>query len=68
MKNEAIENLYLFKYFHLIITPFRLNLDGNFCDEMFKYGSDIFQQTMKYQAQTQSKQLQFYDKEMNDID
>lgn len=68
LKNDAIENLYFFKYFYLMIIPFNLNLDGNFCDEMFRYGSDILQQTRKYSAQDKSKKLEFYDKNMNDID
>ena len=33
-----------------MITPINLNLDGNFCDEFFKYGSDIIQQNRKYKA------------------
>jgi len=41
MKNDAIKNLYLFKYFYLMIAPFNLNLNGNFIDEMMRYGSDI---------------------------
>lgn len=57
MKNEAIENLYFFKYFYLMIIPFNLNLDGNFCDEIFRYLQDIFQQTRKYQALDKNKQL-----------
>ena len=36
-----MQNLYLFKYFILMVTPFSLTLDGNFCDEMFKYHTDI---------------------------
>ena len=68
MKNEAIENLYFFRYFILWVIPFNLNLDGNFCDEMFRYGSDIIQQTKKYQTQDKNKQQEFYDKDINDID
>lgn len=68
MKNEAIENLYFFRYFYLMLIPFNLNLDGNFCDEMFRYGSDIIQQTKKYQTQDKNKQQEFYDKDINDID
>ena len=39
--NDAIQNLYFFRYFYLVIAPFNLNLNGNFCDEMIRYGSDI---------------------------
>ena len=41
MQNDTVQNLYFFKYFYFMITPINLNLDGNFCDEIFKYGSDI---------------------------
>jgi len=33
--------LFVFKKFYFGLAPFCLNLDGNFCDEVFKYGSDI---------------------------
>ena len=39
--NEAIENLHYYKYFILDLAPFDLNLDGNFCDEFYKYVIDI---------------------------
>jgi hypothetical protein len=68
IKNDAIENLHFFKYFSLMIIPFCLNLDGNFCDEMFRYGSDILQQTRKYRAHDKSKQLEFIGKDYNEID
>ena len=51
-----------------MLVPISLNLDGNFCDEMFKYGSDIIQQTKKYQAQTKSKQQDFFEKDIHDIE
>lgn len=41
LHNEAIENLYYYKYFIIALVPFDLNLDGNFCDEMYKYVLDI---------------------------
>lgn len=41
--DDEMQNLYFFKYFILIVTPFSLTLDGNFCDEMFKYFADIQQ-------------------------
>ena len=47
VNNEAIENLYYYKYFFLELAPFDLNLDGNFCDEIYKYILDIFSQTNK---------------------
>lgn len=42
VKNQAIENLLYYKYFILKIVPFELNLDGNFCDETYKYVIDVF--------------------------
>ena len=42
VKNQAIENLLYYKYFILKIVPFELNLDGNFCDETYKYVLDVF--------------------------
>ena len=42
VKNEAIENLLYFKYIIFSIVPFELNLDGNFCDEVYKYILDVF--------------------------
>ena len=47
VNNEAIENLYYYKYFFLELAPFELNLDGNFCDEFYKYVLDILIQTKK---------------------
>ena len=41
INNETIENLYYYKYFTLEIVPFDLSLDGNFCDETYKYVLDI---------------------------
>ena len=52
--NDAIQNLHFFKYFSLMIIPFSLNLDGNFCDEVFRYGQDIIQQTRKYKVQNRT--------------
>jgi len=40
-KNEAIENLLHYKYFMFDLVPFELNLDGNFCDEAYKYIVDV---------------------------
>ena len=42
VKNQAIENLLYYKYFILAIVPFELNLDGNFCDETYKYILEVF--------------------------
>lgn len=42
VNNEAIENLFYYKYFILTVVPFDLNLDGNFCDEFYKYIIDVF--------------------------
>jgi hypothetical protein len=47
IRNESIENLYYFKYFILALIPFELNLDGNFCDESYKYVLDIFNHSKK---------------------
>jgi len=67
--NDAIQNLHFFKYFSLRITPFSLNLDGNFCDEVFRYGQDILQQTRKYKVQNRNSKLDYYHKDgINDID
>lgn len=45
VKNDAIENLIYYKYFTLEFCPFDLNLDGNFCDEFYKYILDIISST-----------------------
>lgn len=66
-QKSSIDNILLFKNFFLFITPISLNLDGNFCDEMFRYFSEILQQTKKYQAQTKDKQLEFLEADFNDI-
>ena len=47
IKNDAIENFHHFKIFFLELAPFDLNLDGNFCDESYKYAFDILQNTKK---------------------
>ena len=52
VKNEAIENLLYFKYIIFSIVPFQLNLDGNFCDEVYKYILDVFQLTSKFTLQS----------------
>ena len=54
VNNEAIENLYYYKYFFLELAPFDLNLDGNFCDEIYKYALDIFSHTKKHSRSQQS--------------
>lgn len=41
VNNEAIENFHHFKLFFLELAPFDLNLDGNFCDEIYKYILDV---------------------------
>jgi hypothetical protein len=46
--NEAIEYLLHYKYFILAVAPFDLNLDGNFCDETYKYLLDIFHVAAKF--------------------
>jgi len=48
VKNEAIENLMYYKYFIFSIIPFELNLDGNFCDETYKYILDVFSLATKF--------------------
>lgn len=45
VNNDAIENLSHYRQFRLEIAPFDLNLDGSFCDEIYKYVLDIFQFT-----------------------
>jgi hypothetical protein len=49
-----------------MIVPFSLNLDGNLCDEMFRYGQDILQHTKKYSAYDRSKKFEL-DLGVNDI-
>lgn len=56
IKNEAIENLYHFKYFIVELVPFDLNLDGNFCDEIYKYIMDIFK-SAKRQIQMEHQSI-----------
>lgn len=69
IRNDAIQNLHFFKYFSLMIIPFSLNLDGNFCDEMFRYGQDILQLTRKYNVKNRNDRLDYYLKDgINDID
>ena len=48
VKNQAIENLLYYKYFILNVVPFELNLDGNFCDETYKYVLDVIRLTSKF--------------------
>ena len=50
LKNEAIDNLLYFKYFVFDLTPFALNLDGNFCDESYKYVLDVVRLAGKFGA------------------
>lgn len=57
-----------FKNFFLMVIPVKLNLDGIFCDELFRYGSDILQQTKKYKTTRRSDQLELFDKDISDID
>lgn len=52
VKNQAIENLLYYKYFILSIVPFELSLDGNFCDETYKYILDVFQLTSKFTSRS----------------
>jgi hypothetical protein len=49
IKNAStIDNLLIYKYFYLNLSPFDLNLDGNFCDELYKYAADIASHANKY--------------------
>lgn len=48
LKNEAIENLICYKYFLLDVVPFDLTLDGNFCDESYKYALDVMKLARNY--------------------
>ena len=50
--NEAIENLLFYKYIILSVTPFELNLDGNFCDETYKYLYDVFNVAAKFTSRS----------------
>ena len=52
-KNQAIENLLHYKYIILSFVPFELNLDGNFCDETYKYIMDVFQLMSKFASRAQ---------------
>jgi hypothetical protein len=45
--NEAIENFHHIKIFFLELAPFDLNLDGNFCDEIYKYVFDVMSNSKK---------------------
>ncbi len=47
VNNEQIDNFYHFKVFLLDLVPFDLTLDGNFCDEFYKYIMDTLQSTKK---------------------
>lgn len=47
VNNEAIENFHHFKLFFLELAPFDLNLDGNFCDEIYKYILDVMSNSQK---------------------
>ena len=51
MVNDNIDNLYYFKLFYLELEPFNLNLDGNFCDEFYKYTIDIFTHAKRIASQ-----------------
>jgi len=42
-----------YKYFIFQIVPFELNLDGNFCDETYKYVLDVFQLATKFTKQAE---------------
>ncbi|CDW86490.1 UNKNOWN [Stylonychia lemnae] len=55
--NQAIENLYYYKYFYLELAPFDLNVDGNFCDEFYKYTLDIFSQAKSFTQQSSFNQI-----------
>ena len=57
MKNEAIENLLYYKYFIFDLVPFELNIDGNFCDEAYKYAVDVFQLAAKYAFKTKNGEI-----------
>jgi hypothetical protein len=47
VKNDAIENFHHLKLFFLELAPFDLNLDGNFCDEIYKYILDVMSNSKK---------------------
>eukprot|EP00347_Sterkiella_histriomuscorum_P015009 403358661 len=42
---------------NLDLAPFDLNLDGNFCDEFYKYILDIFSHAKRYSQQESFKQI-----------
>jgi hypothetical protein len=52
IKNQAIENLIYLKYLIIDVVPFELNIDGNFCDESYKYAVDILKLATKYAFKT----------------
>lgn len=57
MKNQAIENLICYKYFVLDLVPFDLTLDGNFCDESYKYALDVMKLAKSYTLQNKQKSM-----------
>lgn len=50
LKNEAIENLKHYKYILFNLVPFELNLDGNFCDETYKYALEVLRLASKFSS------------------
>ena len=64
VKNESLENLLYFKVFYLALTPFDLILDGNFCDELYKYLWDLLQAGKKIKNNSTTESLE----ELEDID
>jgi len=39
------------------MVPFELNIDGNFCDESYKYAVDVFQLATKYALKTKQGEI-----------
>ena len=57
IKNQAIENLLYFKHFSFKIEPFELNIDGNFCDETYKYTIDVLHLATKHAFKTKQGEI-----------
>ena len=57
IKNQAIENLLYFKHFSFKIEPFELNIDGNFCDETYKYIIDVLHLATKHAFKTKQGEI-----------
>jgi hypothetical protein len=64
--NEAIENFHHIRLFFLELAPFDLNLDGNFCDEIYKYIFDVMSNSKKLNQQSFGP-INIYEKTETDV-